>query len=155
MEKGYFTQKKIYLLGAFLFLFGLNLFGQAVNREEQFESRKIAFFTKQLNLSVEEAQKFWPVYNELQQKKKKINSRKRQILKKFAKQNTNLNDNELTELIDNFIKLQLEEAKLANVYHEKFKTVLPIQKVIAYYRAEEKFKRMLLQQMQKRKRMQN
>ena len=153
MNKRYVARLKFYLLNAFILLFGLNLFGQAVDRKEQLESQKIAFITKQLNLTVNEAQKFWPVYNEMQQKENKINQRKRQILKKISGKDTDLNEKELTELLDTYIKLQLEEAKLANEYHEKFKAVLPIKKVVAYYKAEERFKRILLQQVQKRKKM--
>ncbi len=149
------TQQKIYLLSAFMLLIGLDSFGQAMNRKEQLESQKVAFITKQLNLGVEEAQKFWPVYNELQQKKNKIKVRKKQILKKLSNKNEALKDAELTELLDSYISLQLEEAKLANIYHEKFKSVLPIRKVAKYYRAEERFKRILLQQVQKRKKMQH
>lgn len=146
-------QKKITLLVVLMFFVGLNLFGQAMNRKEQLESQKVAFITKQLNLSVEEAQKFWPVYNEMQQKKNKINAKRRQILKKISEKNTDIKDSELTELLDSYIASQLEEAKLSKDYHEKFKAVLPIRKVVAYYKAEERFKRILLQQVQKKKRM--
>jgi ABC-type uncharacterized transport system substrate-binding protein len=62
-----------------------------------------------------------------------------------------LADDKLSELSDTYIKSQLNEAKLISEYHEKFKTVLPIKKVIAYYKAEEKFKRFLLQEVRKRK----
>lgn len=33
------------------------------NRAEKIEALKIAFITQQLNLTPEEAQKFWPIYN--------------------------------------------------------------------------------------------
>ncbi|NJO90245.1 MAG: hypothetical protein HC831_15835 [Chloroflexia bacterium] len=66
-------------------------------------------------------------------------------------ENNGLADNKLAELSDTYIKSQLEEAKLISDYHEKFKTVLPIKKVIAYYKSEEKFKRFLLQEVRMRK----
>ncbi len=151
MEKKYIGLRKIGLIGGILFLIGQNLLAQAVNRKEQLESQRIAFITKQLNLTVEEAQRFWPVYNEFQQKKENINKNKRQLLKKLVAENNGLSDDKLAGLSDIYIKSQLDEAKLISDYHEKFKTILPIKKVIAYYKADEKFKHFLLQEVQKRK----
>ena len=37
-------------------------------KRKEFESQKIAFFTKELDLSPEEAVKFWPLYNEMGKK---------------------------------------------------------------------------------------
>ena len=41
--------------------------------QERMQSEKIAFFTAELNLSPEEAQVFWPVYNKLEAEKKELN----------------------------------------------------------------------------------
>jgi hypothetical protein len=38
--------------------------GNDPERREQIESMKIAFLTKRLDLTPEEAKKFWPVYNQ-------------------------------------------------------------------------------------------
>jgi hypothetical protein len=40
--------------------------------QERLEKLKIAFITQQLNLSIDEAQKFWPVYNQYSAESKKI-----------------------------------------------------------------------------------
>lgn len=129
--------------------FGAN--AQSLNKREQLESQKVAFFTQQLNLTVDEAQVFWPLYNEYQQKDGELNKSRRNILKRLENE-PNLDEKELTELADKYIAIQLDEAKLASTYHEKFKKILPIKKLIAYYDAERKYKRFLLQQLQKRKR---
>lgn len=44
----------------------------AQERGERIEALKIAFITKQLNLSQDEAQKFWPVYNTYDEEMKKM-----------------------------------------------------------------------------------
>ena len=41
----------------------LFVFAQDGERGGRIESLKIAFLTKKLNLSPEEAQRFWPIYN--------------------------------------------------------------------------------------------
>ena len=57
--------KKIYILAIVFIVFLKNTQAQE-NRREEIESFRIAYFTKQLNLTPEEAKKFWPVYNEMQ-----------------------------------------------------------------------------------------
>jgi len=141
---------KTSLLAAVIcFLGGTYADAQSLNKREQLESQKVAFFTQQLNLTVEEAQVFWPLYNEYQQKEDELNKSRRAIIKKLETE-PNLDEKELTELSDKYIAIQVEEAKLASTYHEKFKKILPIKKLIAYYEAERKYKRFLLQQLQKR-----
>jgi hypothetical protein len=56
--------KKIYFLISFLF--ALNYICVAQQNEkfgDRIEALKVAFMTKELNLSATEAQQFWPVYN--------------------------------------------------------------------------------------------
>lgn len=150
MENGIYKTQLTFGLFLLFFLLKVNceVKAQNVSRKEQLESQKVAFFTKQLNLTVEEAQAFWPVYNEYQRKNDELNSKRRQLLSQLGNE-THLSEKELTALADNYIILQTDEAKLASQYHEKFKTVLPIRKVVAYYRVEQKYKRFLLQQFQK------
>src|SRR6187397_2237939 len=45
---------------------------QQANDGERLEALKIAYLTKKLNLKTEEAQKFWPVYNEYIAEMKKV-----------------------------------------------------------------------------------
>jgi len=39
---------------------------------EKLNAYKIAFFTKKMDLSSQEAEKFWPLYNEFQDKRSRI-----------------------------------------------------------------------------------
>lgn len=57
--------KKIFLLFGLLIGFCHLLLAQEEKRPEagRIEALKIAYLTRKLNLSTEEAQKFWPVYN--------------------------------------------------------------------------------------------
>ena len=57
--------KNIFLLFSFSLLLSLKLQAQEEKRPEagRIEALKIAYLTRKLNLSTDEAQKFWPVYN--------------------------------------------------------------------------------------------
>lgn len=59
--------KKIYLIIAFAFIAGFAKAQEDVPSEKQqqnIEALKVAFISKELALTPEEAQKFWPVYNQ-------------------------------------------------------------------------------------------
>ena len=46
-----------------------SLFAQPEKKKEDIKAMKIGFITNELNLTPDEAQKFWPVYNEFQKKR--------------------------------------------------------------------------------------
>jgi hypothetical protein len=49
-------------------------------RGERLETFRIAYLTQELNLSTEEAQKFWPLFNESEDIKKVLDQERREIL---------------------------------------------------------------------------
>ncbi len=119
--------------------------------KEKIEAEKVAFLTKKINLTVEEAQLFWPVYNEMQEQRNEVHKEKHELIHKLKNDFDNLEDDELEEIADRFIEIELLEANLKKKYHEKFKKILPIQKLIKYYHAERQFKKYLMEQIRKDK----
>lgn len=144
------------MLNLFLFL-STSLFGQNQgfsfkDRKEQYEAQKVAFLSKNVNFTVQEAQLFWPYYNELQGKRAELHKRKRQILQKIMQEKDKISDKELEKLSDELIGLRFKDVQFEKVYHEKFKSILPIKKVLKYYMAEEQFKTFFVRQMRNNKR---
>ena len=69
------------------------------DRHEKIEQLKITFITRELNLSSDEAQKFWPIYNEMSDKLKNENKIQRSITKKLKTNYDSYSDDEFkTEL---------------------------------------------------------
>jgi hypothetical protein len=120
-------------------------------RKENVEAMKIAFLTKELNLSSEEAKKFWPVYNEYTDGVKKIREARRDRLKDARDDFASMSDKEVEKVIDTEMASRQQELDLLKQYHVKFKEVLPVKKVALLYRAEENFKRKLLEKIKERK----
>lgn len=56
--------KKILLLTLFLLNISYFCYAQIEKRKNNIEAIQIAYLTRELSLSSEEAQKFWPVYND-------------------------------------------------------------------------------------------
>lgn len=113
---------------------------------EKIYSQKVSFFTQKIGLTPEEAQVFWPVYNEYQLKHDKIIESKRQILAYYNRNQKKLSDKEIENILDRYIHLEHQQASLQSEYYKKFKAILPIEKVARLYQSEIQFKGMLLRQ---------
>lgn len=129
----------------------LSIIGQDFSRKEKLDrinTQKIAFITNKLELTSAEAQQFWPVYNEFFREREILNQQKTSVNKELLLYWEEYADDKKTELADQLVQFQLTEAKLEVEYHNKFKNVLPIDKVIKLYVAEKQFKTFLLKQIQ-------
>jgi len=115
---------------------------------ENFNNYKIGFFTKKLDLTSSEAEKFWPVYNEYQTQKNQIQLEKVSIIRNFNLNETTMSDNQITELGDKLIMTITQESSLAVTFHKKLKEVLPPAKVLRFYQAENQYKAQLLNELQ-------
>ena len=137
--------KKIYFF-IFLSLVTLIASGQDKFQERlnNLRAQKIAFITQRINLTTDEAQVFWPVYNELSQKKDVLNKRRKEITYELKHNWDNYSETEKEALADEFVGLKLKDANLEIEYHERFKKILSIEKVLRLYQAEVAFKNYLL-----------
>jgi len=122
---------------------GANIAAQNVNREK-LDAYKIGFLTKRLNLTTREAEKFWPVYNEYQDQRIKIQLERQEINRNFNQNELNMSDREMSEAGDRIIALEFSEAGLAQEFHNKIKAILSPVKVLRLYQAENQYRLQLL-----------
>ena len=117
---------------------------QMDQKREQIQAYKIAYITNELQLTPDEAEKFWPIYNEFELKRKDMEKDMFGDYHQGGPDISTMSDEE----IDKLVMAQLEkEKKLADLryeYYLKLKKVLPIRKVFLLQRAEMEFKRVLL-----------
>lgn len=114
---------------------------------EKLNDYKIGFFTRKLNLSSQEAEKFWPVYNDYQRQRNQIQVEKLKLNRNFNQNGSTLSDKELEEMGDKYVGCLVQESDLAVALHKKLKEVLPPGKVILYYQAENQYKIQLLNEL--------
>lgn len=117
---------------------------------ERLNAYRIGFFTKRLNLTSSEAEKFWPIYNDFQAQRAKIQLEKQQLIRTFNQGEGNLNNTQIAEIGDKLIGTVVKESELAVSFHAKLKEVLPPAKVIRFYQAENQFRLQLLKELQNR-----
>ena len=117
---------------------------------EKFSMYKIGFFTKKMNLTSREAEKFWPVYNDYQKQKNLIQREKIMLIRDFNQNESMLDESQLSEMGDKLIKYISDETSLAVAFHSKIKELLAPAKVIKYYQAENQYKIQLLRELQEK-----
>lgn len=114
------------------------------SKRERLEALKVAYLTEKLNLTPEEAQRFWPLYNELDDKMRELRKQQRGN-RANAKQNfDSISDADVAKSIDQELNLEQKELDLKKDYNERFKKILPIKKVAKLYAAEHGFRKELL-----------
>jgi hypothetical protein len=122
---------------------------------EKLDAYRIAFFTKRLNLTPQEAEKFWPVYNEFQNKRNSIQTERVQLNRNVNQNELNMSEKEMTEAGDKLISLQMQEANLSMDYHKKFKEILSPVKVLRLYQAENQYRLQLLNELKQNQTLRN
>lgn len=128
--------KKLYFLLAFI---TINILAKAQDeqpfekKQENIEALKVAFISKELDLTPDEAQKFWPQYNQYSKELKAVK----------------LNNPE------NVLDRDEKVLNLRKSYKEQFTKILGPQRVNNMYNAEGRFHQLLFKAMRKQNQMQN
>ncbi|GDX47371.1 hypothetical protein LBMAG25_01890 [Bacteroidota bacterium] len=122
----------------------------AESRKDKIESLRIAYITKELSLSTNEAQQFWPVYNQFQEELKVIRKNRKLDIMEAKINFDSMTDVEIAKMIDGDFQFQQLELDLRKKYVEVYKKVLPVRKVAKLLRAEHTFKIELLREFRNR-----
>lgn len=117
--------------------------------DEKTESLRIAFLSSYLNLTPEEGQKFWPVYNQMRDELKMVMDKEMQL--QHDMDINKLSDAELNGLISSHFENEQQILNIKKKYAEEFKKVLPLKKVVLLADAENEFKRKLLEAAKERR----
>lgn len=148
------AMKRIVIFLMIMLIFPVIKSTAQITNLEKLNNYKIGFFTKKLNLTSEEAEKFWPVYNDYQGQRNLIQLEKMKMNRNFNQNESSLSDSQLNEMGDKIVDCIVRESTLAVAFHKKIKEVLSPVKVIMYYHAENQYKAQLLNELQTAKQQQ-
>ena len=116
--------------------------GRGEDWKEKMKAEKIAFLTLEVGLTPEEAQAFWPVYNQIETEKDEAMSAMIKAYKEMRKAiEEKKGDKEISALLDKYLEAQKKLNDIENGIAARYKTVLPVEKVAKLYVAEEEFRR--------------
>lgn len=123
---------------------------------DRIHSEKVAFITSELDLTPEEAQDFWPVYNQCWKEAAKAYKSRKDAFSEFrGKKAADLSEKELEKKVDAYIEASKASAQILYEWYPKFKKVLPIRKVAKLYQAEENFQQHMIRNLREQPHRQN
>jgi len=135
------------LLIAFFLLSTISIFAQRQNRFERIKALKTAYITDKVNLSSQEAEKFWPVYNEFEKELHQLKVvKRREIQQKLIDKGgiDTLSDVDAKKIKNEIAQLRAAIFNKEQEKYSKLEKVLSSKKILKLYGAEESFKKELM-----------
>ena len=138
-----------------LFLVAGCAFGQGRLREklDEIKAQKVAYITNELELTPDQAAKFWPLYNAFEQKQREI--RRQKVTRYLDRQDgatEKINDKEAADLLSQMQENEEALYQARKKFVDQLKDILPPAKILKLKKAEEDFNKKLLQQLRDRRR---
>lgn len=122
---------------------------------EKLEAARIALITERLELTPEQAEKFWPIYREYSEQRRTLRDEFQQMRKNHDPRTASEEENQ--KLLTTGMKLKERQLQLEQNYTERMQQVISSRQVMSLRKAEDDFKDMLLrrirQEQQQRKQM--
>jgi|EP01107_Rhizomastix_libera_P003593 hypothetical protein len=138
--------KRLFLVLMVSFIGIIGAFAQDGHRSkmspEEFRQKQEAFITDKAELTQDEAAKFFPIYFELQDKKRALNDRAWSQIRKGKKEK--MTEAEYEAIITNVLNARIASDKLEKAYFYRFKGILSCEKIFKVQGAEMRFHRELI-----------
>ena len=160
MQKQFNMQKNIYnktnimklYISLLLILISTITLSQNNDKLEKIKALRVAFISTKLELTSNEAQKFWPIFNEFDKNQTDLRKEKRMLMMRLKHQNTSsLSDIEMQKLLDTSELLESNIQTNRQELVKNLRGVISPQKIILLKQLEEDFKKTLLKQMRNSK----
>ncbi len=112
---------------------------------EKVRADKKLFVAKNMQLTTDEAKKFWPIYDKYQDELFLLRTRTQKMISDYAKAyKTKMTNDIAKDLIDEYMTIDRLGLKLRMSYLAKFRKSLSDVKVMRYYQIENKIEAALL-----------
>jgi len=116
--------------------------GRKGQRIGQLENAKIAFITNRVSLTQEQAQKFWPLYNEFSARRREFNRSSRLLRRDVTE---GMTDQQIRDNFTQAFAMRQQELNLEKEYFEKFQKVISLRQVAQLFQAERDFTKEVIQ----------
>lgn len=110
---------------------------------DRIKALRAEVYTRVLSLTSEEAEKFWPIFNEYVEAKENLQ-------KQLKPENSldGMSDAEVEEYVKKYFEIRQKEFDLEKELVQKLRKVLPIRKIAKLPKAEREFRESLLKRLQ-------
>ncbi|OON67003.1 hypothetical protein B0919_20365 [Hymenobacter sp. CRA2] len=114
-------------------------------RTERLENARIAYITDKISLTPDQAQRFWPLFNEFTDKRRELRKQTKMGLR--GQDFTAMSDKDIRAALDQQFKLRQSEINLEKEYVDRFQKVITLRQVAQLLQAERDFTKALIQRL--------
>ena len=134
---------KTYLLMA-CFLFSTMFMAAQDNDEhrKKIKALKTAHITEGINLTAKEAQQFWPVYNEFEEKRRNLYRRERAEIEDVEC----LTEAKAGEKLNEYVEIEKEDYLLKRQYYNDLKKIFTARRIMQLKKVEDEFNRRIMRE---------
>ena len=112
---------------------------------DKIRAAEITYLSQQLNLTPEEAQKFWPIYNNYTREVEVLIAERRRTRKEDKK-----DDATARQALDKEMDIEQKLVDVRKRYNQEFLKALPARKAGNVFKAEREFRGQLIRQLKER-----
>ncbi|WP_047547737.1 hypothetical protein [Psychroserpens sp. Hel_I_66] len=127
----------------------MSSFSQENEKRERIKALKIAFITEKLELTENEAQKFWPIYNAFEANNEALRKQSRENRKNVSLES--MSDADAKSLIEKMQILEEKKLQMRKQFAADLMEVIPAKKVILLKISEDEFNKRMFNEFRKRK----
>jgi hypothetical protein len=107
------------------------------------QADRTAFITTGMNFNDKEAAAFWPIYQQYDYERSKVDDRRAAVLKQYAQKFPNLTNAEAKAMADQMLDCESRLAELKKKYYKKFNKALPALTVTKFFQMERRIDLMM------------
>ena len=107
------------------------------------QADRTAFITTGMNFNDKDAAAFWPIYQQYDYERSKVDDRRAAVLKQYAQKYPNLTNAEAKAMADQMLDCESRLAELKKKYYKKFNKALPALTVTKFFQMERRIDLMM------------
>lgn len=143
---------KIILLSYWMLAMIISSVAQDRPNTDRIERARVTYINEQLNLTPEQAEKFWPLYREYAERRKGLQEEYKNAVQRLGPDAT---DEDKRKVIELGTQLKQRGVEMERDYSDRLMRVINAQQMLNLRQAEENFRLMLLRRLEQRQQMDN
>lgn len=109
---------------------------------EKIKALKTAFITEGLNLTAKEAQQFWPIYNEFDEKRRNLYRRERAELQNMEC----MTEEKANAQLEEYVEIEREDYLLKKKYYNDLKKIFSARRIMQLKKVEDDFNEKMMRE---------
>lgn len=109
---------------------------------KKIKALKTAHITEGINLTAKEAQQFWPVYNEFEEKRRNLYRRERAEIEDIEC----LTEAKAGEKLNEYVEIEKEDYLLKRQYYNDLKKIFTARRIMQLKKVEDEFNRKIMRE---------